>query len=91
MSYILDFTEDAKQDIKDLEMSNPVSYAKAVKLLVELMEHPTVGTGKPKPMKYGFSGCWSRRIDKKNRLVYKIENEIITVTVLSALGHYDDK
>ena len=91
MSYILDFTEDAKQDIKDLEKSNPVSYAKAVKLLAELMEHPTVGTGKPKPMQYGFSGCWSRRIDKKNRLVYKIENEIVTVTVLSALGHYDDK
>ena len=91
MGYILDFTEEAKQDIKDLQKSNPVSYEKAIKLFIELMEHPTDGTGKPKPMKYGFAGCWSRRIDHKNRLVYKIENDIVTVTVLSALGHYDDK
>ena len=62
MGYILDFTEEAKQDLKDLQKSNPVSYEKAIKLLVELMEHPTEGTGKPKPMKYNFAGCWSRRI-----------------------------
>ena len=91
MGYILDFTEEAKQDIKDLQRSSPVNYKKVVKLLVELMEHPTEGAGKPKPMKYGFTGCWSRRIDHKNRLVYKVENDIVTVTVLSALGHYGDK
>ncbi|MBQ2177111.1 MAG: type II toxin-antitoxin system YoeB family toxin [Alphaproteobacteria bacterium] len=31
---------------------------------------------------------WSRRIDRKNRIVYEIRiNEII---ILSVFGHYDD-
>jgi toxin YoeB len=36
-------------------------------------------------------GQWSRHIDKKNRLIYTIADEIVTVEVISARGHYDDK
>ena len=50
MGYILDFTDEAKQDIKDLQKSDSA----------ELMEHPTEGTGKPKPMKYGFAGLFTK-------------------------------
>lgn len=28
------------------------------------------GIGKPEPLKYDYSGFWSRRIDEVNRLVY---------------------
>jgi toxin YoeB len=35
------------------------------------------GIGKPEPLKHGFQGYWSRRINDEHRLVYKIEeNEI---------------
>ncbi len=92
VAYKLFYTPDAESDIRELIKSgNKASILKLQKLLIELMEHPETGTGKPHPMKYGFSGCWSRRIDHKNRLIYVINNDIVTVTVLSALGHYDDK
>ncbi|HTI59221.1 type II toxin-antitoxin system YoeB family toxin [Mucilaginibacter sp.] len=42
-------------------------------------------------MKFELSGYWSRRINKKDRLVYFIEHQVVTVTVVSAIGHYGDK
>ena len=33
------------------------------------------GRGQPEPLKYEFSGYWSRRIDLANRLVYKVDGD----------------
>ena len=41
------------------------------------------GKGQPEPLKYELSGYWSRRIDIANRLVYKIEDNILKI------GAYD--
>ena len=49
------------------------------------------GIGKPEKMKHKKDEMWSRRIDQKNRMTYKIEDYIVTVTVVSAMGHYEDK
>ncbi|HZY37623.1 MAG TPA: Txe/YoeB family addiction module toxin [Mucilaginibacter sp.] len=57
----------------------------------ELSEHPETGIGQPEKLKFGLSGFWSRQINKKDRLIYIIEDNIVTVTVISALGHYSDK
>ncbi|NJM80576.1 MAG: Txe/YoeB family addiction module toxin [Flavobacterium sp.] len=61
------------------------------KILVELSENPFKGTGNPEPLKYELSGFWSRRINAKDRLIYFIEEEIVTVCVVSTMGHYSDK
>jgi toxin YoeB len=60
-------------------------------LIYELSEHPATGTGQVEQLKGNFSGFWSRRIDKSNRLIYSIHEEIVTVTVISAKGHYGQK
>jgi toxin YoeB len=57
----------------------------------ELSEHPETGIGKPEKLKFELSGLWSREINKKDRLVYMIEDKIVTVTIVSAMGHYGDK
>ena len=64
---------------------------KIAALLEELCEHPTTGTGKVEQLKGNLEGYWSRRINKESRLIYKIEEEIITVFVVSLKGHYGDK
>lgn len=68
-----------------------VSMKKIDALLDELREHPYTGTGKPEDLKGNLSGLWSRRINQKDRLVYKVEEDIVTVTVVQARGHYSDK
>ena len=44
---------------------------------------------KPEPLKGDLSGRWSVRIDDKNRLIFKIENEILEI--YECRSHYDDK
>jgi toxin YoeB len=92
MSYILKFTKVALADIeKHKKAGDKAVLKKIAKLLEELKENPTDGTGRVELMKYGLSGKFSRRINHKHRLVYSIEDEIITVHVLSLWGHYSDK
>jgi toxin YoeB len=64
---------------------------KISKLLQELEEHPETGTGKPEKMKYKKTEYWSRRIDKKHRMEYTIDNDIVNVLLISLWGHYGDK
>lgn len=61
------------------------------RIFQELTETPYEGIGSPEPLKYELSGYWSRQINKKDRLVYRLDEEIVTVYIVSALGHYDDK
>ncbi len=91
MIYTIHFATVALTEIKDLKRSEPQAYKKLVKLLEELLEHPYSGTGKPERLKYYPEPTWSRRISQKHRLVYQVKEETVTVLVLSAYGHYDDK
>lgn len=90
MIYELVFSRQAKEDLFRLKQSEPQAFKKASKLLLELVEHPTAGSGKPEKLKGNRSGQWSRRISHKHRLVYEIQEEQINVLILSAHGHYDD-
>lgn len=46
------------------------------------------GVGKPEPLKGDMSGFWSRRIDDVNRLVYRINGDVLEI--VSCKGHYED-
>jgi toxin YoeB len=91
MMYDLIFSPKAKKGLSLLKKHEPVSYKKTVALLNELQVHPTMGKGHPKPLVGDRAGQWSRRITRKHRLVYKIEEDRVIVLILSAWGHYDDK
>jgi toxin YoeB len=92
MSYTLEFSKTALEDINKHKKSGDKSTLKKIeKLLNELLEHPTSGTGQPEMLKHDLAGLYSRRINRKHRLVYSIKEEIITVYVLSAWSHYGDK
>lgn len=45
--------------------------------------------GKPEKLKHDLSGFSSVRIDQKNRLVFKVDDE--KVTVVECGGHYQDR
>ena len=89
--YKLEYTDEAKLHMQRLKHDEPKAFQKMSNLLLELMEHPTTGTGHPEPLKGELQGRWSRRITKKHRLVYRIYNDEVLVLILSAYGHYEDK
>ena len=87
--YKVDVRPRADKDIRGyLKAGNKTAFKKVQAILKELELHPTTGTGQPEQLKYELSGYWSRRIDKMNRIIYRIEEEKVTVVVVSAMGHY---
>lgn len=91
MTYTLKFSEQALADIQRHRKAGDVKILRKLqKLLYELREHPRRGTGKPEKLKHDFAGLYSRRISSKHRLIYSIEDQIVTVYVLSASSHYED-
>ena len=46
------------------------------------------GIGKPEPLAGNLTGFWSRRINEKDRLIYKIDEE--NVYILACKYHYSD-
>jgi toxin YoeB len=48
-------------------------------LIADVVEHPFAGIGKPEPLRYEWSGYWSRRITSEHRLVYRVEGDVIYI------------
>jgi len=92
MIYKIRLTKEAIKDIKKHKKSGDKKLLQKIGVLLEeLREHPRTGTGQPEKLKHDFEEFYSRRINKKHRLIYKIEDRIITVIVLNAYSHYGDK
>lgn len=89
--YIIEFSKVAKKELAEYKKSNPTAFKKIAKMLAEMRSHPREGTGHPEPLLYGNDITYSRRITKKDRLIYDIYDDIIKVLVLTAKGHYRAK
>jgi len=88
----IEVTKEAEKDFtKHYKSGNKSNINTIQKILLELENTPYQGIGKPEQLKHQFSGFWSRRINQKDRLVYKVDEDIVTIYVVSALGHYLDK
>ena len=89
--YILEISKVAQKEIAQFKKSNPAAFTKVAKMLGEFQVHPREGTGHPEPLQSGNNITYSRRITKKDRLIYDVFDDIVKVLVLTAKGHYRDK
>ena len=71
------FSEQAWEDYIYWQ-SQDKKILKRINLLIkDISRDAFIGLGEPEPLKYNWSGYWSRRITLEHRLVYKvIDNEI---------------
>ncbi len=86
-------TKEAERDYKKIIKNGQKSSLKRViQIFEELEVSPREGIGQPERLKhFKDKEVWSRKIDKKNRIVYLIKDDELIVLVISMLGHYDDK
>ncbi|MDM8523171.1 Txe/YoeB family addiction module toxin [Desulfococcaceae bacterium HSG8] len=56
-------------------------------LIRDILRNPFDGISKPEPLKFGWSGFWSRRINDEHRLVYTMKNEELIIA--QCRYHYD--
>lgn len=81
------FTAHAWEDYFSWQKEDKKLLKKINELIKAIGRGPFSGIGKPEPLKHDLVGFWSRRIDRKHRLVYKIEGN--TMFIISCRFHYD--
>ncbi len=86
MKYQITIDEKAQSDLKYFLKYDKKNFAKAQHLILDLVDNPFGGVGKPEPLKFESSGYWSKRISKEHRLVYEVKKN--TITVISCRYHY---
>jgi len=78
---------EATEHIEYWKKQNNVAVQERIKALKNsIMVSPYKGIGKPEPLKHELAGKWSRRINRKNRFVYAVEND--TLYIYSLKDHY---
>jgi len=82
------FLPEAEADLDFwIKSGNKTILKKIANLIEAIGENPFEGIGKPEPLKYSLTGCWSRRINIEHRLVYEIlDNKML---IHSVKGHYN--
>lgn len=90
--YKIALTDQAKIHLHEWKKSGQkITLKKIERIFLDLANNPFSGVGSPEPLKHQMTEYWSRRIDKKNRIIYSVNEEVVTVFVISARGHYGDK
>ena len=83
------FTDEAWDDYEHWQTQDRKTLRRINALMKDIKRNPYEGIGKPEPLSGNLSGCWSRRIDDKNRLVYRVVND--DIEFLGCRKHYSEE
>ncbi|HWV74510.1 MAG TPA: Txe/YoeB family addiction module toxin [Pseudosphingobacterium sp.] len=83
----IEFTQRAYRELQEWKKSGNTKVIKRItELTASILENPFSGIGKPEPLKYEYTGKWSRRINREHRYVYEVREE--KIYIFSLKGHY---
>jgi toxin YoeB len=84
------FTAKAWDDLIWWHTQDKANVGRVLEVINDCGRDPYQGIGKPEPLKY-LKPCWSRRIDKANRLIYETAGKGAThqLIIVACRGHYE--
>lgn len=82
------YTTQAKEDCEYWKQNSLKTLERIDKIIEDIKKHPFYGIGKPERLKFDRAGYWSRRINRKDRIVYLIKGKTIYIT--QCRYHYSD-
>jgi len=82
----LEFDVSAFEDLAWWVERDRTQALRVIRLIREIQREPFTGVGKPEPLKHELKGCWSRRIDREHRIVYKVNDD--KIRILACRYHY---
>ena len=80
------FTRNGWEDYLYWETEDKKTLKKINTLINDIERNGNEGIGKPEPLSGNFAGLWSRRINVKDRLIYKLEED--NIYILACRYHY---
>lgn len=81
------FTTNAWNQMTEVIQTDKRMAKQVIKLIDDTMRNTFSGLGKPESLKMELQGFWSKRVDKKNRMVYRVTSEAIEIIAIK--GHYE--
>jgi len=84
------FTLDGLEDYIFWQTEDKRTLKRINRLIRDIVRNGYSGIGSPEPLKGDMSGYWSRVIDEKNRLLYRIFDDG-RVEIIQCRSHYGDK
>jgi toxin YoeB len=79
--------EDAWADYEWWQVQDRKMLKRINHLIRDIARNGNEGIGKPEPLKHGFQGYWSRRINEEHRLVYRTTGDAILIA--ACRYHYE--
>ena len=73
------FTQNAWEEYSYWQKTDKKIINKINELVKTISRTPFDGIGKPEPLRGNLQGFWSRRISQEHRLVYKIEDDLLSI------------
>ena len=83
------WSDEAWEEYVYLQTQDKKTLKKINSLVKDIERNGYEGIGNPEPLKHEWSGYWSRTIDEKNRLIYRIDGDTVEIAICG--GHYGDK
>ena len=83
------FTENGWIDYVYWEKEDKKTLKRINQLLEDIGRNGNIGIGKPEPLSGDLAGFWSRRINDRDRLIYRIQGD--DIDILACRYHYGDR
>lgn len=83
------WTDEAWEDFEYWLKQDKKTLKRILLLLKDIDRNGNEGIGKPEPLSGNLAGFWSRRINDKDRLIYKFDDK--NIYILACRYHYSDK
>ena len=83
---IVYYSSIAEEDLAYWRQHSKKTTQRIESLIDDINQHPFSGIGKPEPLRFQWSGYWSRRINKMHRLVYKVHED--SLYIVQCRYHY---
>ena len=82
------FTVNGWQDYIYWQTEDKKTLKKVNQLIEDISRNGNMGIGKPEALSGDLAGFWSRRINDKDRLIYKIDDK--NVSIIACRYHYEE-
>lgn len=81
------WTERAWEDYLYWQGQDKKTLRRINQLIQDIVRNGYNSIGKPEPLRENLSGWWSCRIDETNRLVFRIQDDVLVIA--QCRGHYN--
>ena len=82
------FSREARRQLARLAKRKPDLLDRVVEVVSHIVREPFRGLHKPEPLVGDLAGWWSVRLNQRDRLIYRVENDRLLIASIE--GHYGD-